>query len=205
MNANCKASFSDALFRFTVKARNQCLMTNFMRKLIFHDGNGVYGLCRKDRQDIVYHILNGCEGMEGDYTIRHNLIVNRLVEAIKLNCRIIGEVNENTTIKITPTEGKDDKPFHSQIRPDIWYWTNEATDDPVPEHQRVLHLVEVKSFWGGINEPTIDKEGEITIDNWSRDAHIKYKKEVDGMYSAVKNNIGTARIVIRYHIIAWCI
>jgi hypothetical protein len=37
MNANCKAPFSDALFRFTVKARNQCLMTNFMRKLIFHD------------------------------------------------------------------------------------------------------------------------------------------------------------------------
>jgi hypothetical protein len=112
-------------------------MRNFMPKLIFREGNGVCGLCRKDRQDTVYHILNGFERMAGDYTTRHNLIVNRLVEAIKLNCRILGEVNENTTVKITATEGKDDKPCHSQIRPDIWYWTNEATDDPVPEHQRI--------------------------------------------------------------------
>jgi hypothetical protein len=164
INANCKAPFSHALFRFTVKARNQCLMTNFMRKLIFHDGNGVCGLCPKDRQDTVYHILNECDGMAGDYTTRHNLIVNRLVEAIKLNYRIIGEVNENTTVKITSTEGKNDKPFHSQIRPDIWYWTNEATDDPVPEHQRILHLVEVKPCWGGVYDDTIDKEGGNTID-----------------------------------------
>jgi hypothetical protein len=39
--------------------------------------------------------------MVGDYTVRHNLIVNRLVEAIKFNLRIIGEVNENTQVKIT--------------------------------------------------------------------------------------------------------
>jgi hypothetical protein len=44
--------------------------------------------------------------LAGEYTVRHNLIVNRLVEAIKLNCRIIGEGNENITVKITPTEGK---------------------------------------------------------------------------------------------------
>jgi hypothetical protein len=59
INANCNAPFSDALFRFMMKARNQCLMTNFMRKLIFREGNRVCGLCRKDRQDTVYHILNG--------------------------------------------------------------------------------------------------------------------------------------------------
>jgi hypothetical protein len=47
MNANCKAPFSDALFRFTVKARNQCLMTNFMGKLIFREGNGVCGYAEK--------------------------------------------------------------------------------------------------------------------------------------------------------------
>jgi hypothetical protein len=140
--------------------------------------------------------------MAGDYTTRHNLRVNRLVEAIKLNCRIIGEVNENRTVKITPTEGKDDKPFHSQIRPDIWYWTNEATDDTVPEHQRILDLVEVKSCWGGVYDDTIDKEGGNTINECRPKAHIKYKKAVDGMYSVIKKNIGTARIIIKYHIIA---
>jgi DNA-binding transcriptional MocR family regulator len=34
--------------------------------------------------------------LAGYYTTRHNLIVNRLVEAIKLNWGIIGEVQENT-------------------------------------------------------------------------------------------------------------
>jgi hypothetical protein len=120
----------------------------------------------------------------------------------KLNCRIIGEVNENITVKIKAIEGKDDKPFHSQIRPDIWYWTNEATEDPVPEHQRILHLVEVKSCWGGVYENTMDKEGGNNIEDCRRKAHMKYKKAVDGMYSVVKRNIGTARKVIGYHIIA---
>jgi hypothetical protein len=62
-NANCQAPFSDALFRFTVKARNQCLMTNYMRKLIFREGNGICGICQKDKQDTIYHILNGCNRM----------------------------------------------------------------------------------------------------------------------------------------------
>jgi hypothetical protein len=88
-------------------------------KINIREGNRVCGLCRKDRQDKVYHILNGCDRMTGEYTVRHNLIVNRLVEAIKLNCNIIGKVNENTTVKIRATEGRDDKPFHSPIRPDI--------------------------------------------------------------------------------------
>jgi hypothetical protein len=140
--------------------------------------------------------------MVGEYTVRHNLIVNRLSEAIKLNCRIIGEVQENKQVRITATEGKNDKLFHSQIRPDIWHWTDEATDDSVPEHQRVLNLVEVKSFQGSVYEPMIDKEGGNTIDECRRNAQIKYKKAVDGIYLAVKNNIGTARIIIRYHIIA---
>jgi hypothetical protein len=52
--------------------------------------------------------------MAREYTVRHNLIVNRLSEAIKLNCRIIGEVHENTQVKITAAEGKDDNHFHSQ-------------------------------------------------------------------------------------------
>jgi hypothetical protein len=74
-------------------------MTNFMRKLIFREANGVCGLCPKDRQDTVYHILNECKRMCGEYTVKHNLIMNRLVEAIKLNCNIFGDVQENTRLK----------------------------------------------------------------------------------------------------------
>jgi hypothetical protein len=67
-----------------------------MRKLIFREVTGVYGLCEKDRQDIAYHILNDCNRMVGNNTSRHNLIVDRLKEAIKIKCHIIGDVYENT-------------------------------------------------------------------------------------------------------------
>jgi hypothetical protein len=38
MNINWKVPLGDALFCFTVKARNQGLMTFFMPKLIFPEG-----------------------------------------------------------------------------------------------------------------------------------------------------------------------
>jgi hypothetical protein len=40
----------------------------------------------------------------------------------------------------------------------------------------------------------MDKEGGNTIDECRRKPHIKYKKAVDGMYSVVKKNTGTAPI-----------
>jgi hypothetical protein len=95
-----------------------------MRKLIFREGNGVCSLNSKDRWDTVYHILNGCDRICPEYIVRRNLIVNRLVESINLNCRIIGEVQEDKQIKIIATEDNNDKPFHSQVRSDIWYWTD---------------------------------------------------------------------------------
>jgi hypothetical protein len=154
MNANCKDPFSDALFRFPVKARNQCLMTNYMRKLIFREGNLICGICQKDRQDTVNYILNGCNRMCTDYISRHKLIFDRLSEAIKLNCNLASEVFENTQVKISPKEGKNNKPYHTLVRPDIWYWTNEYTKDLIPEQQRILHLVEVKSCWvPSMNQP----------------------------------------------------
>jgi hypothetical protein len=63
-------------------------------KLIFRVGTGICGLCKKDRQDIVYLILNRCHKMVGDHTSRHNLIIDRLAEAIKANCHIIGDIHQ---------------------------------------------------------------------------------------------------------------
>jgi hypothetical protein len=67
-------------------------------------------------------------------------------------------------VKLIAAESKHGKPFHIQLRPDIWYWTKELTKDLIPEQQRVLHMVEVKSCWGGVYELTIDKLGGNTID-----------------------------------------
>jgi selenophosphate synthetase-related protein len=37
---------------------------------------------------------------------RQNLIVDRIVEAIKLNCNIVGEVYEDKQVKISTADGK---------------------------------------------------------------------------------------------------
>jgi hypothetical protein len=84
MLSNCKAPFSNSLFRFTVKARNQALVTPFLKHLLFHEGNGICRICQRDRQDTIYHILNACPKLTGYYTERHNMVVNKLEEAINL-------------------------------------------------------------------------------------------------------------------------
>jgi hypothetical protein len=76
-------------------------------------------------------------------------------------------------VKISAKEGKFNKPYHTLVRPDIWYWINELTKDLIPEQQRILHLVEVKSCWGGVYEPTIEKEGGNTIDTCRSKANLK--------------------------------
>jgi hypothetical protein len=82
-----------------------------MRKLIFREGKGICGICHKDKQDTVYHILNGCKRMCGDYIARHNLIADRLVEAINLNCHYEGEIYENRQVKLSRTKRKMESLF----------------------------------------------------------------------------------------------
>jgi hypothetical protein len=91
-----------------------------MRKLIFRGGKGICGICQKDRQDTVYHILNGCDRMYRDYIARHNLIIDRLSEAIKLTCNLASEEFQDTQVKISPKESKNNKSYHTLVRPDIW-------------------------------------------------------------------------------------
>jgi hypothetical protein len=68
MLANHKAPFNNSLFRFIVKARNQPLLTPFMKRVIFKQGDGLCRICNRDRQDTVYHMLNACGKMTGYYT-----------------------------------------------------------------------------------------------------------------------------------------
>jgi hypothetical protein len=50
--ANHKPPFNGRLFKSTFKARNHALMSPFMRKIIFRQGNGFCRICNRDRQDI---------------------------------------------------------------------------------------------------------------------------------------------------------
>jgi transcription elongation factor Elf1 len=58
----------------------------------------------------------------GNYNSRHNQIVNRLWESIEQNYHIIGEVQEKKSVKISGTEGINEKIFKISLRSDIWCW-----------------------------------------------------------------------------------
>jgi hypothetical protein len=58
------------------------------------------------------------------------------------------------------SEGKNGKPFHLTLRSGIWYQTDETTKEIIPESQRILHMVGVKSCWGGAYKKHFQKEKE---------------------------------------------
>jgi hypothetical protein len=79
---------------------------NFYPKLIFRKENRVCDLNWQDRQNTDYHMQNISNKMCYNYKSGHNLNVNRLFEAIKLDCRIAGDEHENTQINIRGAGGK---------------------------------------------------------------------------------------------------
>jgi hypothetical protein len=115
MLANCKAPFNNGLFRFTVKGRNQALVTPFLKHLLFHEGNGICRICSRDRQDTIYHILNACPKFTGYYTERHNMVVSKLVEAINLLVPDHEEIFQNKIITIRKELTKNNREVKSQI------------------------------------------------------------------------------------------
>jgi hypothetical protein len=159
MYANCKTPFTNSLFRFTVKARSQYLVTPFMRHLIFRKGNGICNLCNRDRMDTLYHILNGCPKLTAHYTNRHNKIVQVVVEAISTNCNLYTEtIHENKCVVIDEKLSKNGK-FKTKIRPDIWYWAVSNKGKIAPTTFLTLHMVEIKACWAqNMKKHTIEKK-----------------------------------------------
>jgi hypothetical protein len=124
MLSNCNAPFNNSLFRFTVKARNQALVTPFLKRLLFHEGNGICRICQRNRQDTIYHILNACPKFTGYYIERPNMVVNKLEEAINLLAPDHQEIFKNKIIKIDKEYTKNDREVRSQIRPEHGFGAN---------------------------------------------------------------------------------
>jgi hypothetical protein len=201
MLANCKALFNNGLFRFTVKARNQALVTPFLKHLLFHEGNGVCRICPRDRPDIIYHIWNACPKFTGYYTERHNMVVSKLEEAINLLVPKHQEIYQNKIITISKELTKNDREVKSQIRPDIWFWCeHENTINLQTDATLKLHLVEVKVPWGGIYENE-DGLREDTLEKVRKEAFFKYEKAIKALTPKLKNEYGGRRIGVVQHII----
>jgi hypothetical protein len=200
MYANCKTPFKNSLFRFTVKAHSQCLVTHFMRHLIFRGGNGICNLCNRDRMDTLCHILNGCPKLTTHYTNRHNKIVQVVVEAISTNCNLFTEtIHENKCVVIDEKFSKSGK-FKTKIRPDIWYWTVSNKGKIAPTTFLTLHMVEIKACWGAECKENHNHEEINTMKKVYFTAANKYQKaqaelehhlkpSLDGFQNRVESDI----------------
>jgi hypothetical protein len=135
MLSNCLVPFNNGLFKFKVKARNQALVTPFLKHLLFNEGNRVCRIWRKDRQETIHHILNVCPKYTGNYTERHNMVVKKLEEAINLLAPNHKGIFKNKIITIDKELTKNDRVVKSQIRPDIWFWSEHLnTKNQIPDN-----------------------------------------------------------------------
>jgi hypothetical protein len=201
MLANFKAQFNNGLFRFTVKARNQALVTPFMKHLLFHEGNGICRICSRDRQDTIYHILNARPKFTGYYTERHNMVVSKLVEAINLLVPDHEEIFQNKIITVRKELTKNDREVKSQLRPDIWFWSEHSNkNNLITDDTLKLHLVEVKIPWGGRYENN-DGQREDTLETVRRNAYNKYEKALTALTPYLKTHHNGRRIEVIQHII----
>jgi hypothetical protein len=66
-------------------------------------------------RDSLFH-LNACSRIIGDYTKRHNFLVDQLSVTIKFNCSVMNTLNENTTILLTTRKARMDN--HVELESD---------------------------------------------------------------------------------------
>jgi hypothetical protein len=90
--SNPKAPNSDSLIRFTLKARNDTLWTPARKAMIFkNDGPDTRCTCGNRRFCDLLHILNNCAYNMEKMTVRHNMIQEVLVEAVRKHRKISTE------------------------------------------------------------------------------------------------------------------
>jgi hypothetical protein len=183
------------------KARNQALVAPFLKHLLFHEGNRICRICQRDRQDTIYHIVNACQKFTGYYTERHNMVVNKLEEAINLLEPNQGEIFKNKIIKIDKELTKNDREVKSQVRAYIGFWSEHLyTKNQQPNPTLKLHLVEVKIPWGGIYED--DNGGRVDpLEVVRKEAFAKYKKSIKMLTPYLKTHYQGKRIEVVQHII----
>ena len=90
-NIQVKASHSvlynwnidDILVKFCMKARLNILPTEYTKYLWNRDNDPICRLCKKKRE-YMCHVLNGCDALNNFYSRRHDRIVDKLADELKL-------------------------------------------------------------------------------------------------------------------------
>ena len=115
----------DNLFKFIIKARTNTLPTPQFVDLMNNRPTSYCQLCERNgtlKKASLSHILNSCLTYFGEYTKRHNTIVEILKENI-IKVMEIDEFIENATIRIDSLSEENKK-----LIPDLSIWTNNYKD-----------------------------------------------------------------------------
>jgi hypothetical protein len=185
MIGNCKAPVSNALFRFTVRARNNTLWTPQIKSIIFKDqGNSSLCNCYNNRVCSLLHILNNCCKNLSLMTDRHNRVLNKFRSAIKIHCKNIEEIHENQKVLIDQKYFKVKQSEECNLRPDLWFWQKVSNDE---ERRRILWIVECSIPYG---KGVADVDGNMikkTLKLSREKKIVKYKRYLDSISKFLKD------------------
>jgi hypothetical protein len=136
--SNPKAPNADSLIRFTLRARNDTLWTSARKAIIFKEMDRILTACGNRRFCDLLHILNNCAYNLKEMTVRHNMIQEVLVEAIKKHRKIsTKEILTNKGINYGKFQGELGKPVldenEEKQRPDIQFLADVSKERDVYE------------------------------------------------------------------------
>jgi hypothetical protein len=132
---NCKASTSDGIVKFAIRARTNSLSTRVILKKARRVRDDCCLMCTRRQPETLQHVLNGCRKRFQKMTYRHNQICKILAQAIlKHQHRPI--IKYNSTI-ILPQKRQRLPEDTRILKPDIWF-----------EREGELFIIEVTIPYG---------------------------------------------------------
>jgi hypothetical protein len=181
---NCKAPASDALVRFSIRARNDILWTPAKKMTIFKNQFSSANCgCGNKRFCNLLHILNNCNYNMGYMTDRHNPVQGRLVEAIMKHRNLqYDEIAQNKMIRFNDFEelANVNLSTFSSLRPDVYFWSREDKEGITLWKLFIIKLC--IPFGRGTED-----QYESTLKYINRFKMVKYKGLMDRLNSQLKN------------------
>lgn len=143
--SNNRGNYKDYIIRFILKARFGTLWNPALQSIMMKERNGSeYCQCHKGGYCNTAHILNACSYNTQGIIDTHDMVCNRLKEAIRIHRKIPNEEIFVNKAVIVNQKYEDLRYMNidaiRRMKPDIQFWTEERTNGIVT---RTFHIVEV--------------------------------------------------------------
>ena len=112
------SKINDDLVKFCLKARLNILPTNFTKFIWNRENNPACSFC-KHATETVAHVLNGCKRFRNFYSSRHDRIVNKIYEFLKLQKTSNSEIYKEKMGETLFPEYREEMKRIPERKPDI--------------------------------------------------------------------------------------